>query len=63
MASTFRPLLNSLQEQVQRILVQPLEAAAVFLAAGPRIFNATSADWWCHEALPLTSAAGRDDPP
>lgn len=27
------------QEQVQRILVQPLEAAAVFLAAGPRIFD------------------------
>lgn len=27
------------QEQVQRILVQPLEATAVFLAAGPRIFD------------------------
>lgn len=26
-------------EQVQRILVQPLEAASVFLAAGPRIFD------------------------
>ena len=27
------------QEIVQRILVQPLEAASVFLAAGPRIFD------------------------
>lgn len=27
------------QEVVQRILVQPLEAASVFLAAGPRIFD------------------------
>lgn len=26
-------------EQVQRILVQPLEAASVFLAAGPRVFD------------------------
>lgn len=26
-------------EQVQRILVKPLEASAVFLAAGPRIFD------------------------
>jgi len=26
-------------EQVQRVLVQPLEAASVFLAAGPRIFD------------------------
>lgn len=26
-------------EQVQRILVQPLEAASTFLAAGPRIFD------------------------
>lgn len=29
-------------EQVQRILVQPLEAASVFLAAGPRIFDSSS---------------------
>lgn len=28
-------------EQVQKILVQPLEAASVFLAAGPRIFDTT----------------------
>lgn len=27
------------QEQVQAILIQPLEAASVFLAAGPRIFD------------------------
>jgi len=27
------------QEQVQKILIQPLEAASVFLAAGPRIFD------------------------
>jgi hypothetical protein len=27
-------------EQVQKILVQPLEQASVFLAAGPRIFDA-----------------------
>lgn len=27
------------QEQVSRVLVQPLEAASVFLAAGPRIFD------------------------
>ncbi len=26
-------------EQVQRVLVQPLEAASVFLAAGPRVFD------------------------
>ena len=26
-------------EQVQRILVQPLEAVSVFLAAGPRVFD------------------------
>ena len=26
-------------EQVQKILVQPLEQASVFLAAGPRIFD------------------------
>src|SRR5215213_53585 len=31
------------QEQVQRILVKPLEAASVFLAAGPRIFDVTAA--------------------
>ncbi len=30
------------QEQVQRILVKPLEAASVFLAAGPRIFDVTA---------------------
>jgi len=29
-------------EQVQRILVQPLEQASTFLAAGPRIFNTAS---------------------
>ena len=27
------------KEQVQAILVQPLTAASVFLAAGPRIFD------------------------
>ena len=27
------------QEQVQRVLVQPLEAASTFLASGPRIFD------------------------
>ncbi len=31
------------QEQVQRILVKPLEQASVFLAAGPRIFDVTAA--------------------
>lgn len=31
------------QEQVQKILVQPLEQKSVFLAAKPRIFNATAA--------------------
>lgn len=30
-------------EQVQRILVQPLDAASTFLAAGPRIFDVTAA--------------------
>jgi HK97 family phage major capsid protein len=30
-------------EQVQKILVQPLTAASVFLAAGPRIFDVTAA--------------------
>ncbi len=30
-------------EQVQRILVQPLQQASVFLAAGPRIFDVTAA--------------------
>jgi HK97 family phage major capsid protein len=29
-------------DQVQRILVKPLEAASVFLAAGPRIFDVTA---------------------
>ncbi|MGI8699622.1 MAG: phage major capsid protein, partial [Nocardioidaceae bacterium] len=29
-------------EQVQRILVQPLEAASTFLAAGPRIFDSAN---------------------
>ncbi len=28
-------------DQVQAILVQPLTAASVFLAAGPRIFDVT----------------------
>jgi HK97 family phage major capsid protein len=31
------------QEQVQRILIKPLEAASVFLASGPRIFDVTAA--------------------
>jgi HK97 family phage major capsid protein len=31
------------QEQVQRILVQPLQAASVFLASSPRIFDVTAA--------------------
>lgn len=31
------------REQVQAILVQPLQAASVFLAAGPRIFDVTAA--------------------
>ncbi len=31
------------QEQVQALLVQPLQAASVFLAAGPRIFDVTAA--------------------
>lgn len=31
------------QEQVQRILIKPLEQASVFLAAGPRIFDVTAA--------------------
>lgn len=31
------------QEQVQKILVQPLQAASVFLASGPRIFDVTAA--------------------
>lgn len=30
-------------EQVQKILVQPLEQASVFLAAGPRIFDTNGA--------------------
>ena len=30
------------QEQVQRILIKPLEQASVFLAAGPRIFDVTA---------------------
>jgi len=30
-------------EQMQRILVQPLMAASVFLASGPRIFDVTAA--------------------
>jgi len=39
-------------DQVQAILVQPLTAASVFLAAGPRIFDVTwrwsSAPSSCH---------------
>jgi hypothetical protein len=31
------------QEQVQRILIKPLEQASVFLAAGPRSFDVTAA--------------------
>ena len=31
------------EQQVQRILVQPLRSASVFLAAGPRIFDVTAA--------------------
>jgi len=31
------------QEQVQKILVKPLEQASVFLSAGPRIFDVTAA--------------------
>lgn len=34
------PELNT--EQVQRILVQPLEAASLFLASGPRIFDSAN---------------------
>ena len=30
-------------EQVQRILIKPLEQASVFLDAGPRIFDVTAA--------------------
>ncbi len=29
------------EQQVQHILVQPLQQASVFLAAGPRIFDVT----------------------
>jgi len=36
-STTTAPELTA--EQVQRILVQPLEAASVFLASGPRIFD------------------------
>ena len=36
-----------IQEQVQRILVTPLETASVFLAAGWRIFDVTAA-WLVH---------------
>lgn len=51
------------QEQVQKILIQPLEAASVFLAAGPRIFDtanslripklgaATNPDWYGENEL------------
>lgn len=31
------------QEQVQKILVRPLEAASVFIASGVRVFDVTAA--------------------
>ncbi|AQA22574.1 phage major capsid protein, HK97 family [Rhodococcus sp. MTM3W5.2] len=39
-STTTAPELTA--EQVQKILVQPLQAASVFLAAGPRIFDSAS---------------------
>lgn len=44
-----------LQEQVARILVQPLEAASVVLAAGPRIFDTS-------EPLRIPKLVGSSDP-
>ena len=31
------------QEQVQRLLIKPLQAASIFLASGVRIFDVTAA--------------------
>lgn len=43
-------------EQVQRILVQPLEAASVFLAAGPRVFDTNGSQ------VRIPTLAGMTDP-
>jgi len=43
-------------EQVQRILVQPLEAASVFLASGPRIFDTNGSQ------VRIPTLAGMTDP-
>lgn len=43
MASSTATAPELTQEQVQKILVKPLEQASVFLAAGPRIFDVTAA--------------------
>lgn len=50
--TTAAPLI---QEQVAKILVQPLEAASVVLAAGPQIFNSS-------EPLRLPTLTGSTDP-
>ncbi len=42
-------------EQVQRILVQPLEAASVFLAAGPRVFDTNGSQVRIPKMAPATS--------
>ncbi len=42
-------------EQVQRILVQPLEAQSVFLAAGPRIFDTNGSQVRIPKMAPPTS--------
>lgn len=44
-------------EQVQKILVQPLEAASVFLAAGPRIFDTNGSSVRVPKQAPPTSPA------
>ncbi len=53
MASSTGTAAELTQEQVQRILVRPLGAASVFLAAGPRIFDVTAA---VSSAAPSSSA-------
>lgn len=42
MANSITTASELTAEQVQRILVQPLEAASTFLASGPRIFDSAS---------------------
>lgn len=42
MAASTTSAAQLTQEQVQRILIKPLEQASVFLAAGPRIFDVTA---------------------